>query len=81
MAKQVRCVHGTRDAGKLWEDTYTMVLEAMGFRTGVSNPCMFYRAERELMVVVHDDDFTMLGLDDVRESCPTLSPTLISALL
>ena len=41
VAKQVRCVYGTRDAGKLWEDTYTMVLEAMGFRTGVTNPCIF----------------------------------------
>ena len=64
VAKQVRCVYGTRDAGKLWEDTYTMVLEAMGFRTGVSNPCIFHHKERDLMVVVHGDDFTTLGLDE-----------------
>ena len=64
VAKQVRCVDGTRDAGKLWEDTYTMVLEAMGFRTGVSNPCIFHHKERNLMAVVHGDDFTTLGLDD-----------------
>ena len=41
-----------------------MVLEAMRFRTGVSSPCIFYHAERELMVVVHGDDFTTLGLDE-----------------
>ena len=64
VAKQVRCVYGTRDAGKLWEDTYTMVLEAMGFRTGVSNPCIFHHEERDLMIVVHGDDFTTLGLDE-----------------
>ena len=57
-------MYGTRDAGKLWEDAYTMVLEAMGFRTGVSNPCIFYHAESELMVVAHGDDFTTLGLDE-----------------
>ena len=31
VAKQIRCVYGTMDAGKLWEDTYTMVIEAMEF--------------------------------------------------
>ena len=63
VAKQVRCVYGTRDAGKLWEDTYTQVLEGMGFTTGVSNPCVFYHAERELSIVIHGDDFTTLGTD------------------
>lgn len=29
VARQVRCVYGTRDAGKLWEDTYTQVLVSM----------------------------------------------------
>ena len=41
VARQVRCVYGTRDAGKLWEDTYTQVLEGLGFVTGASNPCVF----------------------------------------
>ena len=30
VARQVRCVYGTRDAGKLWEDCYTQVLESIG---------------------------------------------------
>ena len=64
VAKQVRCVYGTRDAGKLREDAYTIVLEAMGFRAGVSNPCIFYHEERDRTVVVHDNDFTTLGLDE-----------------
>ena len=63
VAKQVRCVYGTRDAGKLWEDTYTVCLENMGFKTGVANPWIFHHAEKDLMVVVHGDDFTTLGLD------------------
>ena len=63
VAKQVRCVYGTRDASKLWEDTYTVCLENMGFKTGVANPCIFHHAEKDLMVVVHGDDLTTLGLD------------------
>ena len=64
VARQVRCVYGTRDAGKLWEDTYTLVMESLGFKAGESNPCIFWNEERQLMCVVHGDDFTTLGLDE-----------------
>ena len=64
VARQVRCVYGTRDAGKLWEDTYTQVLEGLGFRTGLSNPCVFHHAERDIAIVVHGDDFTALATDE-----------------
>ena len=63
VAKQVRCVYGTRDAGKLWEDTYSVALQHLGFSSGDANPCIFHHAERNVMVVVHGDDFTTLGLD------------------
>ena len=66
VARQVRCVYGTRDAGKLWEDTYTVVMESLGFKAGESNPCVVWNAERQLMCVVHGDDFTTLGLDEDR---------------
>ena len=64
VARQVRCVYGTRDAGKLWEDTYTQVLEGIGFQTGVSNPCVFFHPARNISIVVHGDDFTALATDD-----------------
>ena len=41
VARQVRCVYGTRDAGKLWEDTYTQSLEHIGVTTGMAGPCIF----------------------------------------
>ncbi len=44
VAKQIRRLYGTRDASKLLKNTYTIVLETMGFKTGVSNPCIFYHA-------------------------------------
>ena len=65
VAKQVRCVYGTRDAGKIWEDTYTQVLLNIGFVAGESNPCIFYHKVKDISVVVHGDDFTALGTDDV----------------
>ena len=46
-----------------WEDTYTKVLEGLGFATGESNPCVFHHAKRDISIVVHGDDFTALGLD------------------
>ena len=64
VAQQIRCVYGTRDAGKLWEDCYTQCLEAMGFVTGTSNPCAFYHHSRQISIVVHGDDFTALGVDE-----------------
>ena len=63
VARQVRCVYGTRDAGKLWEDTYTQAMEHAGFTTGAANPCVFYHKTRDITVVVHGDDFSALGTD------------------
>ena len=64
VAKQVRCVYGTRDAGALWEDTYRAALESMGFSSGVASPCVFHHNERDISCVVHGDDFTSLGSDE-----------------
>ena len=51
VAKQVRCVYGTRDA------------EAMAFTSGKASPCCFYHPIKGVSIVVHGDDFTTLGLD------------------
>ena len=63
VARQVRCVYGTRDAGNIWEDTYTQVLINMGFEPGASNPCILYHKLRDITIVVHGDDFTALAVD------------------
>ena len=64
VARQVRCVYGTRDAGKLWEDTYTQVLECLGFVTTMSNPCVFHHPGKDIPIVIHGGDLTALGTDD-----------------
>lgn len=45
VARQVRCVYGTRDAGRLWEDCYTQVLENCG-STKVGACTMIWSARR-----------------------------------
>ena len=62
VAKLVRCCYGRRDAGAIWEDCYRDALEAMGFQSGISSPCMFHHKSRNLSVVVHGDDFNALGI-------------------
>ena len=64
VARQVRCVYGTRDAGKLSEDTYTQAMRHAGFTTGTAKPCVFYHTVRDITIVVHGDDFTALGTDN-----------------
>ena len=64
VAKQIRCVYGTRDGGLIWEDCYRSALEDMGFKSGIASPCCFPHPARVLHVVVHGDDFTCLGLDE-----------------
>lgn len=61
---QVRCVHGTRDAGAIWEETYRSCLEADGFTSGVASPCIFHNKKRNITCVVHGNDFTSLGADE-----------------
>ena len=58
-----RCMYGTRRAATRWEDTYTQALERLGFVQGRASPCCFTHATRELKLVVHGDDFTILGND------------------
>ena len=62
VAKQVRCVYGTRDAGAIWEDTYRDALEGLGFASGVESPCCFWHKHRNISTVVHGDDNTSLAL-------------------
>ena len=56
-----KSLQGTRDAAQNWEYAYVEAMEEIGFKRGMATPCAFYMAERNLRVVVHGDDFTVLG--------------------
>ena len=57
----IKSLQGTRDAAQNWEAAYTHLLTNNGFTQGKSTPCMFYHPQRNIRVVVHGDDFTILG--------------------
>ena len=57
----VKSLQGIRDAAQNWEATYSRLLVSNGFTQGMSTPCMFYHRGRKLRIVVHGDDFTLLG--------------------
>ena len=57
-------LYGTCDAAQNWEDTYSEWLISFGFIRGKASPCVFYHPGRSLRVVVHGDDFTILGWEE-----------------
>ena len=59
--KLIKALYGTRDAAQNWEFAYTDFLAGIGFANGVASPCVFFHKERSLRLVVHGDDFTVLG--------------------
>ena len=56
-------LYGCRRAGQAWEDHYSDVLVAAGFRRGKASPVIFYHPVRDLWCVVHGDDFIFTGFD------------------
>ena len=56
-----KSLYGTRDATQNWEHEYIEFLESAGFKSGVASPCIFINEDKQIRVVVHGDDFTILG--------------------
>ena len=54
-------MYGTRDAASNWEKAYTEFLQKVGFKVGNISPCIFHHDNRKLRLVVHGDDFTIIG--------------------
>ena len=61
-AELLRHMYGTRAAADGWQEEYSSTLVAeLGFTQGVSSPCVFNHAERNIVLNVHGDDFTAAG--------------------
>ena len=54
-------MYGTRDAANNWVHEYVTIPEQLGFTKGKASPCVFFHAGRNARLVVHGDDFTLLG--------------------
>lgn len=62
IGRLVKCVYGTRDAAKGWEEAYQEALAKLGFRQGRSSACAFFHPKRQLRLVVRGDDFFVVGM-------------------
>ena len=54
-------LYGTRDAAQNWEEEYSSALRRAGYKSGEASPCVFYHTQKNVRIVVHGDDFTVLG--------------------
>lgn len=54
-------MYGTRRAAQGWHDDYSVVLEELGFRRGISSTCVFFHVKRNIRTSVHSDDFAGSG--------------------
>lgn len=57
----LKSMYGTRDAAQNWECEYAEFMVKTGFKRGDAVPCEFYHVQSGVRVVVHGDDFTILG--------------------
>jgi hypothetical protein len=57
-------LYGCRPAAQAWEEHYSETLAAAGFKKLISSPVAFINEERDLMCVVHGDDFVVVGIDE-----------------
>ncbi len=56
-------LYGCRRARRAWEDHYSKVLVGTGFQRALSSPVALCHPGRDLLAVVHGDDFAFLGAD------------------
>ena len=56
-----RCLHGTRYAPQQWERFATAALGALGFKRGRASAVCVHHPVRDIMGLVHGDDFVLRG--------------------
>ena len=54
-------LYGTRDATMNWQEEVAKCMLLWGFRTCKFNPCLYMHPGRELLCLVHGDDFVCVG--------------------
>ena len=62
--KLIYWLYGCRPAAQAWEEHYSGVLTTVGFKRLLSSSVAFYQPKRDLVGVVHGDDFVFVGVDN-----------------
>ena len=61
--KLIHWLYGCREAAQAWEERYSALLKANGFERLTTVPVAFVHKERNMVGVVHGDDFVWEGCD------------------
>ena len=56
-----KAMYGTRGAPHVWQKVVKRVMTSLGFAMNPIHPCVYYHAERDILVVTHVDDFLCSG--------------------
>lgn len=59
-----KALYGTRDAPQIWQAEVRSALESLGFRRSSLQPSVYVHEQKEMMLVVHVDDFLISGDED-----------------
>ena len=68
----LRGMYGTQDAGQLWQEDYSLLLQSGSHKPGRASPATFYNADSGARTLVHGDDLVMLADDDAIASMDKL---------
>ena len=64
LGKLELCLYCTRDAAKGWQETLSAQLEKIGFKRGIGHPAVFKHEGRNIMTLVHGDDYVSSGMEE-----------------
>ena len=56
-----KSMYGTRKAPQNWANYLERILKRLGFKPGLSNPCVFNHKSRDIKLCVHVDDFAIVA--------------------
>ena len=62
-----KTMYGSLDAAQRWGEHYAQVVEKGGCTRGVASPCHFFHKDLETYILVHGDDFFIVGRQEGRE--------------
>ena len=58
------CLYGIRDAAKQWQEALSKHLNELGFRRWKGHPAVLTHPERQIMTLVHGDDYVAAGMSE-----------------
>ena len=63
-----KSMYGTRDAPQIWAQVVQEAMEELGYKQSAFQPAVYYHPEKNVVVVVHVDDFLVTGDGAMLES-------------